>query len=180
VAITDATGQGGVGKTELAIQYSWRYLEEYPGGCCWLNPQGTDIGTQLVDFAIVNFPNFNLPDGLSLEGRVSYCCRNWQAGKVLLVFDDVKDLTQIQSHLPKMGSRFKVLITTRRIDLPYEPLPLGELKLDAALMLLTKLLGEEVAQKPDLAKQLCEYVGYLPIGIYQIAALRRKPGGSLC
>jgi hypothetical protein len=34
VAITDITGEGGVGKTELAIQYSWQHLEDYPGGCC--------------------------------------------------------------------------------------------------------------------------------------------------
>ncbi|MBN3927396.1 ATP-binding protein, partial [Nostoc sp. NMS4] len=50
VAISDVTGQGGVGKTELAIQYSSQYLEDYSGGCCWLNPQGIDLGTQLVEF----------------------------------------------------------------------------------------------------------------------------------
>jgi hypothetical protein len=181
VAITDVTGQGGLGKTELAIQYSWRYLEEYPGGCCWLNPQGTDIGTQLVDFAIVNFPDFNLPNGLSLAGQVAYCWKKWQPGKVLLVFDDVKDFKQIQPYLPSFGSRFKVLITTRRSDLPYMSLPLGGLQPEAALKLLTILLGEEqVKQELEFAQKLCKFVGYLPVGLYQVAANYREPGRGLC
>ncbi|MFP5268963.1 caspase family protein [Coleofasciculus sp.] len=78
VTITDFTGQGGVGKTELAIQYSWRYLEDYPGGCCWLKLQGAELETQLIEFALVNFSNFNFPDGLSQAGQVAYCWRNWQ------------------------------------------------------------------------------------------------------
>jgi hypothetical protein len=47
------------------------------------------------------------------------------------VFDDVKDFQQIQPYLPSIGSRFKVLITTRRSDLPFAPLSLGELQPDA-------------------------------------------------
>jgi hypothetical protein len=173
VAITDMTGQGGVGKTELAIQYSCDYLAEYPGGCCWLSSQTSDWETQLLEFAIVNFSDFNLPNGLSLAGQVAYCWKNWQPGKVLLVFDDVKDLKQIQSCLPSSGSRFKVVITTRRTDLPFAPLPLGELQPDAALELLAKLLGEElVEQELEFARKLCKFVNYKPLGLYQIAASR--------
>ena len=43
VAITDVTGEGGVGKTELAIRYSWENLENYSGGCCWLKVKATSI-----------------------------------------------------------------------------------------------------------------------------------------
>ncbi len=173
VAITDATGQGGVGKTELATQYASDYLAEYSGGCCWLSSQTSDLETQLVEFAIVNFPNFNLPNGLSLAGQVAYCWKNWQPGKALLVFDDVKDLKQIQPYLPSSGSRFKVVITTRRSDLPFARLPLGELQPDAALELLAKLLGEElVEQELEFARKLCKFVNYKPLGLYQIAASR--------
>ncbi len=176
VAITDVTGQGGVGKTELAIQYSWRHLEDYPGGCCWLNPQGTELATQVVEFGVVNFPNFNCPKELSLDSQLLYCWRNWQRGNVLLVFDDVKDFQQIQPYLPSFGFRFKVLITTRRSDLPFVPLSLGELQPDAALELLAKLLGEElVKQQLEFAQQLCQFVNYKPLGLYQLAALGLEP-----
>jgi len=182
VAITDVTGQGGVGKTELAIQYSEKYLEDYSGGCCWLNPQGIDLGTQLVEFGVVNLPDFNPPDGFSLAGQVAYCWKKWQAGKVLLVFDDVKDWKQIQPYLPPKGSQFKVLMTTRQnTGLTYPSLPLGKLSPDGALELLAKLLGDEyVQQDTETAKKLCEYVGYIAIGIYQIAAICRKPGRVSC
>ncbi|MEH1900711.1 MAG: NB-ARC domain-containing protein,Caspase domain-containing protein [Nostoc sp.] len=183
VAVTDVTGLGGVGKTELAIQYSWQYLEDYSGGCCSLNPQGIDLGTQLLEFGISKkFFDFNIFESLqkfSPAGRVLYCWDNWQAGKVLLVFDDVKDWKQIQPYLPPKGSRFKVLITTRlNTGLIYTRLPLSKLSPDAALELLAKLLGEDlIKQEPDKAKILCEYVDYIPIGLYQIAAIYRKPGG---
>ncbi|WP_292795732.1 caspase family protein [Nostoc sp. NMS7] len=182
VAISDVTGQGGVGKTELAIQYSLKYLQDYSGGCCWLNPQGIDFGTQLVEFAVVNLPNFNLRSKLTLSGQVAYCWRNWQAGKVLLVFDDVKDWMQIKPYLPPKGSLFKVLITTRQnTGLRYPSLPLGELSPDAALELLAKLLGDEyVQQETEIAKGICKLMGYIPIGLYQIAAYSRNRGGVLC
>jgi hypothetical protein len=182
VAITDVTGQGGVGKTELAVQYASDYLAEYSGGCCWLNSQGADLGTLLVEFAIDYLQNFTIPEDYNLHRKVSYCWRNWQPGYVLLVFDDVKDIQIIQPYLPPKNSRFKVLITTRRADLPFAPLRLGGLLPNAALELLAELLGEEeVKQKLELAKLLCDHVDYVPLGIYQIAALRRKPAvRSLC
>ena len=144
--------------------------------------QGIDLGTQLVEFGVVNLPNFNPPDGLSLAGQVAYCWKKWQAAKVLLVFDDVKDWKQIQPYLPPKGSRFKVLITTRQnTGLTYPSLPLGELSPDAALELLAKLLGDEyVRQETETAKGICKLMGYIPIGLYQIAAYSRNRGGVLC
>ncbi|NEO50901.1 MAG: tetratricopeptide repeat protein [Moorea sp. SIO4A3] len=172
VAITDRTGKGGVGKTELAIQYSWYNLEDYPGGCCWLNLQGVDIVTQLSEFAFVNeFPGFNIPEKFSIASQLAYCWRNWQPGKVLLVFDNVTNIEQIQDYLPPMGSRFRVLITTRSSQLPYPSLPLGGLPETAALELLAKLLRQEFDQKElEFAKTLCQKVGCIPLGLYTIAA----------
>jgi hypothetical protein len=176
VAITDVMGKGGVGKTELAVQYSRKHLQDYPGGCCWLYPDRTDLLTQLIEFAYLNFPDFRVPDFLTTtEGKVSYFWKNWLSGKRLLIFDNVTDLRAIQSYLPSAGSDFKVLITTRRNDLPYCPLPLGGLPSKASQELLGKLLGEEeIERQPELAGQLCEFVGHIPLGIYQIAALRSR------
>ncbi|WP_254625796.1 hypothetical protein [Nostoc sp. TCL240-02] len=140
------------------------------------------MGTQLVEFGVVNLPNFNPPNALSLAGQVAYCWKNWQAGKVLLVFDDVKDWKQIQPYLPPKGSRFKVLITTRlNTGLVYPSLPLDKLSADGALELLTTLLGKDKVKKElEFAKGLCRFVDYVPIGLYQIAAQCREPGRVLC
>lgn len=184
ISITDLTGNGGVGKTELAVQYSNQYLTEYPGGCCWLSLNGVDIGTQLVEFALINFPYFDVISELSLEGRISYCWRNWKKGNVLLVLDNATSLEQIQPYLPLSSSQFKVLITTKTSTLPFQPLPLGKLSPEAALELLLKLLCDDLEQEEkerEFAKQVCERVDCLPLTLYQIAApLRRKPGKTLC
>jgi hypothetical protein len=42
---------GGIGKTELAIQYALRNQEEYSGGSCWLDCRSGDLGTQIVLYA---------------------------------------------------------------------------------------------------------------------------------
>ena len=44
VAVVSVSGMGGVGKTELAVQYAMRHLEEYAAGVCWLNVGGGDLG----------------------------------------------------------------------------------------------------------------------------------------
>jgi hypothetical protein len=181
VAITDLTGNGGVGKTELAIQYANKYLTEYSGGCCWLYPQNSDVRTQLINFAIIkNFTNSSVISILDeLDTKIFHCWEKWHPGNVLLVFDNVKDtdIEQIQQCLPPSNYQCKVLITTRNGTLPYERIPLGKLQPEPALELLLKLWGEDLEEKEiELAKQLCEYVDYLPIALYQIATLRRKQG----
>ncbi|MEM9275606.1 MAG: hypothetical protein AAGA80_21985 [Cyanobacteria bacterium P01_F01_bin.143] len=60
VAISAIAGMGGVGKTELVIQYAHKYQDEYPGSICWLRAR-KDIGLQIVNFAKSAF-SLNIPD----------------------------------------------------------------------------------------------------------------------
>ena len=50
VAISAVSGMGGVGKTELAIQYSYKYDDDYSGGICWLNARGGNVATEIIQF----------------------------------------------------------------------------------------------------------------------------------
>ena len=53
LAITAVKGMGGIGKTELAIQYSLRKesINTYQGEICWLKARQENIGLQIVRFA---------------------------------------------------------------------------------------------------------------------------------
>ena len=167
VAIVAVAGMGGVGKTELATQYAQQNLQKYPGGVCWLSAQGIDVGIQILRFAEAKF-QFIAPDDRELVDRVKLCWDRWDAGDVLLVFDDVTDYkTQVKSYLPANSSKFKVLLTTRLgFDRTLPQLSLGILKPLAAMQLLKSLVGRERLNKePLVARKICKFLGYLPLAL---------------
>jgi pimeloyl-ACP methyl ester carboxylesterase len=168
VSISAVQGMGGVGKTELAIQYTWQYASDYEGGIFWLFAREFNVGTQVVGFAQSQL-NLKIPEGLELLDQVAFCWRNWREGQVLLVLDDVTNYTRdIQPYLPPAASnRFKVLMTTRlKFGSPIQVLSLDVLSSEQSLELLTSLIGEErVQEQLDIAKTLCEWLGFLPLGI---------------
>ncbi|MEQ8957644.1 MAG: NB-ARC domain-containing protein, partial [Coleofasciculus sp. C2-GNP5-27] len=190
IAISAVAGMGGVGKTELALQYARRYSHRenvppesvYEGGVCWLDGRGVDLGIQIVQFARAYLP-LSIPEGLELPLQVAYCWRNWlPPGQVLIIIDDVTDYQQVRQYLPPDASRFKVLITTR-LDLgaSIRQLPLDVLKPRAALALLKSLIGRErLKLEPWEGRKLCRWLGYLPLGLELVGRyLRRKPDLSL-
>ena len=80
VVIAALAGMGGIGKTELALQYALRYQDSYPGGLCWLQVRGKELGIQIIDFARKRI-NINPPDDFDLEGQVEYCWSHWKEGR---------------------------------------------------------------------------------------------------
>jgi len=146
-------GIPGVGKTELALQYTRQYIEDYPGGVCWLLGNTGDVGLHLVEFTRRHFPTFRLPDGLTSQEQVEHCWQHWQISrgeteiteKVLVVLDEVTDYQQVEPYLPPPSSPFKVLMTTRfKESLPaQQQLFLDVLSPDAALELLAARIGKD-------------------------------------
>jgi tetratricopeptide (TPR) repeat protein len=161
---------GGVGKTELAIQYAWQHLQglgDGAGGVCWVDARDGDVGIQLVNFAR-SILNLNPPEDWDLKTQLSYCWRNWQKGDWLIVIDDVTNYRQqVKPYLPPESSRFQVLLTTREeFGRPVEHLRLDKLQSEAALDLLTSLVGaQRIQQESEIAEQLCQWLDYLPLGL---------------
>jgi tetratricopeptide (TPR) repeat protein len=168
VAISAIAGMGGIGKTELATQYALQYEQDYPGGICWLNAKKSNLAADILEIVQLNMHEVPQKLGekpLNLQEQVAWCWQNWQPAEklVLVVLDDVTDENweTCQSLLPTTN-RFRVLLTTRLRNLDnVQELPLNVLPPDKALELLRELEGE---QRLD-AEKLCQWLGYLPLGL---------------
>ncbi|MEA5447546.1 tetratricopeptide repeat protein [Leptolyngbya sp. CCNP1308] len=160
------SGMGGVGKTELALQYAHAYKHLYQGGVCWLQAKGTDIGTQVVQFARSRL-QLNPSEGLDILEQVGHCWTYWPEGNVLVVIDDVIDYDIIKHYLPAGKPRFKVLLTTRlRLGASIQNLAIEVLKETEALTMLKSLIGEERVQSEiDDALKIYQWLGGLPLGL---------------
>ena len=172
VTIPAMAEMGGIGKTELALQYALKYNEHYPGSLCWFSVRGENLGTQIIEFA-ASYLNLFSPKELESDiAKVNYCWQNWRSEPSLIILDDVLDYGQfyrekIKPYLPPSTSMIKVLMTSRerpganisRIDLDV----LTEAK---ALELLEALIGKSrIEAELELAKKLCKWLGYLPLGL---------------
>lgn len=94
LAIAAIAGMGGLGKTELALQYAKDHRENYKGGICWLLAKAGDVGIQIVRFARTQL-DLNPPEDLDVFTQVQYCFRHWCEGNVLLVLDDIREYQQV-------------------------------------------------------------------------------------
>jgi NB-ARC domain len=159
---------GGIGKTELALQYAIAQLnsQTYPAGLCWLTCRAQEIATQIVSFAKTNLL-LTIPDDMEAREQVTFIWQRWPEGNALLILDDVTDYEEIAPYLPPSAPRFKVLITTRQnFGATVTAINIEELSDEAAISLLKSIVGDDriEAQRSD-AQTLCKWVGNLPLGL---------------
>ncbi|MGB6296904.1 MAG: tetratricopeptide repeat protein [Rivularia sp. (in: cyanobacteria)] len=187
VAISSVSGMGGVGKTELAIQYAQTYSDNYSGGICWLNVRDSDLANEIIQFIKLQM-GLEVPqkdkqeNPLTVDEQVAWCWRNWlpPEGLVLVILDDVTEYKDIKKLLPRTDNqRFKLLITTRqrRLDTNLVDIPLDVLSENEALSLLRGILGEDdsrIDRELETAKDLCKWLGYLPLGLELVGRYLEK------
>jgi tetratricopeptide (TPR) repeat protein len=168
IAITAIAGMGGIGKTELALQYAIAQLKQnqYPAGLCWLRARDQEIATQIVSFAKTKLL-LTIPDDLEAKEQVKLIWGQWPEGNALIVLDDVTDYKAIAPYLPPSDHRFKILITTRQnFGASVASINIEELSDADAIALLKSIVGNEriESQRSD-SELLCKWVGNLPLGL---------------
>jgi tetratricopeptide (TPR) repeat protein len=175
-------GMGGVGKTQLAIEYAHRYGHLYQGGVFWMNFAGEEDPINEV-------ARCGGPEGMDIPGwaemkapeQASRVQKAWEESEraSLLIFDNAEDPAAVDKWRPKHG-HCSVLITCRRGDWPPEmgvhPLGIETLPREKSLELLAEVRPSisTNAKDRDAADKICERVGDLPLALTVAAAYLRK------
>ncbi|OBQ28792.1 MAG: hypothetical protein AN483_13845 [Aphanizomenon flos-aquae MDT14a] len=171
---------GGLGKTELVTQYARQYQDHYDG-IIWFNARERSLAAEVFELFTFKFgweiPKTQGGKPLTLQQQLDWCWSKYPETQkpVLIVVDNLTDLTQLREVVPK-EERFRVLITTRPqyLDPNYiQELPLKVLSPPIALELLQKQLGknhQRIVNEPKTATQICEFLGNLPLGIILVGS----------
>jgi tetratricopeptide (TPR) repeat protein len=106
-------GLGGIGKTQLAIEYAYRYQDDYPH-TFWINAATEEaLITSFVTIAglLPSFPAKHEQD----QHKIVEAVKHWleqSRTHWLLLFDNADDIALVRSFLPKNGPGH-ILLTTR-------------------------------------------------------------------
>ncbi|MFE0077232.1 tetratricopeptide repeat protein [Nonomuraea sp. NPDC059023] len=183
-------GLGGIGKSELALQYGFARRLDY-GLVWWIDadsPAQIQIGLAGLARALVAGSDSVAAGQASPEEAAAWAI-TWLAGRTgwLLIFDNVEEPTHVEPYLARLTSGH-VLITTRR-DVGWRQLGATPLRLDtlprpASIRLLGDLIGPPHAADAAVLGELAEELGDLPLALTQAGAYitvtpRCTPAGYL-
>jgi tetratricopeptide (TPR) repeat protein len=178
-------GLGGVGKTQIALEYAYQHALDY-SGVFWL---GAETEEQMVSSLLRIAEVLRLPERDDQDQqRVLAAVRHWLGahGQWLLIVDNVEDLTLLDRVLPTIRSGALLLTTrcqtlgTRAYSLDLAPMRPKEgllFLLRRAKLLVPEAGSRQVRQFAQVhptsyraATELVEALGALPLALDQAGA----------
>jgi tetratricopeptide (TPR) repeat protein len=169
VRIVAVTGLGGMGKTQLASEFTHRYGQYFTGGVFWLNfavPE--EIPTEVADcrdalgsMVLADF------DKLPLDRQVKMIQTAWQSPLPrLLIFDNCEKESLLKQWCPPTGG-CRIIVTSRRAEwdaaLGVQHLPLNILNRSASVALLCG--GADLQTTDPHIQAIAEELGDLPLAL---------------
>ncbi|MBV8904943.1 MAG: toll/interleukin-1 receptor domain-containing protein, partial [Acidobacteriia bacterium] len=152
-------GTGGLGKTQLAIEYAYRFGPVYTGGVYWVD---ADQGLSTLISQVGEAAGIEVDKKAAEARQVDQIWHglNRLPGPSLLILDNFPENEPLQPYLP-VGGRVHTLVTTRRQDLGYSSVRLNILSIDEGIRLLNSGARKFSAD----AATLVERLGGLPLAL---------------
>ena len=170
-------GMGGIGKTQTAIEYVYRHLDDYDV-VWWIDAaQATQIRSSLTELA----GRLGLPGGTEANTAVPAVREALRLGKPytrwLLVFDAAESVDTIKEFFPTVSANGSgdILITSRNPDWQSLASPLEVSTFDRSESIeLLRRRGPDIEEED--ADRLADTLGDLPLAIEQAATWRAETG----
>ena len=141
-------GIGGLGKTQLAVEYADRYGETYAGGVIWLDAD-RDLDAQLVKISDeARWIDPRSEHQVKLEVALH---RLRTHTRCLIVFDNVNEPATIERYLPVPAAAAQILVTSRAEQPGFDPIALDVLDSAQSLELLVQEAGRVPANDDERA-----------------------------
>jgi DNA-binding SARP family transcriptional activator len=179
-------GQGGAGKTTLAVHIAHRLADQFPDGQLFARLRVSDQPASPYEILgrflrALSVEGSSLPDGI--EERAEMYRDLLSRQKILVILDDAMSQEQISPLLPG-SSTCSVLVTSRKrlTGLPaghrYE---VGGFSPRTAIELLGRVVGaDRIQAEPEAAAALGQLCGHLPLVLRIVAArLAARPHWSV-
>ena len=192
VTLTQAiSGQGGIGKTQMAIEYAYRYRDEY-SFVLWITaPTAESFLTDVVQQAThLQLPEQEAQDTSIIVGAFKRWLETYTGW--LLILDNVNDIAMIHDLLPMESSKRgqHILLTTRiqafgkafnNIEIEKMRQAEGTLLLLRRARVLTPDASLDQASEADrnVAEAIVEEMDGLPLALDQAGAYIEETGCSL-
>ncbi len=182
------SGLGGVGKTQIALEYAYRYYQDYEA-VLWTRADTQEaLISGFVAFAnLLQLPQQEERDQLKIVQAVKDWLRNntgW-----LLILDNADKLALVQDFLPPAG-RGHMLLTTRAASMGRlaQRIEIDPLDLEPGALLLLRRAGrlgsdapleQAEASERAIAQQITQELGGLPLALDQAGAYIEETRCSL-